>query len=791
MITNLISKQIWGDRYRKNNESFNESIERVAKYVSTNEKECEEFKKIMLEGLFYPAGRTMSNSGIGKTLTLNNCFTLNLVPDSMEGIFDYVKYGAITQKAGGGTGYNFSLLRPNGTPTSNDAVASGVVSFMNAFDSQTHTVLQGSRRGANMGCLCIYHPDIYDFLESKSWDEGRLTHFNLSVLVDDNFMKAVENNQKIYLRYPCMSDYGEIINEESKWKTKKEVDAKELWDLIITKAYNTGEYGVLYYDNMNENNNLYYMENIVTTNPCAEYISGILYDDEGIKKDYMGACNLGSLFLHNFVIAPFTKDAKMDYDRLQKVINVAVRMLDNIIDINNYPLKQFENYQKNIRTIGLGITGLADTFAMLNMKYGSEESIKFTDELMNFISLNAYDTSCDLAKEKGSFNFLDKNKFVESNFIKKHIEKYPEWEKIKDKILFYGIRNGRLISVAPAGTLSLSYGNNCSSSLEPIFSLEYDRQIKIGGQDDENIEIFKMRDYVYEKWLEFNSEENIVDKNKFVTAMELSVDDHVNILSTVSYHVDMSCSKTINIPTEYSFEDTKDVYTKCWENGISGCTIFRPNEIRKGILTIDNEKDNKEKEQLLRGEWESRPESIIEIRRKIKSGCGSMTLHIGIIPTEKRIFDFYITNSSKGGCALGIQNLAIAMSHDLRIGGNLKSLEKSFKGAGTCPSYVRAKGKGIEVSKGNSCGASILYCLLDVENDLQEEVLKELVDLNYYNHDKQKETEKNALTKEDLGYIKEYGESAFASRYHKCPECGEELSTVGSCLQCKCGFSKC
>lgn len=791
MITNLISKQIWGDRYRKNNESFNESIERVAKYVSTNEKECEEFKKIMLEGLFYPAGRTMSNSGIGKTLTLNNCFTLNLVPDSMEGIFDYVKYGAITQKAGGGTGYNFSLLRPNGTPTSNDAVASGVVSFMNAFDSQTHTVLQGSRRGANMGCLCIYHPDIYEFLESKSWDEGRLTHFNLSVLVDDNFMKAVENNQKIYLRYPCMSDDGKIINEESKWKTKKEVDAKELWDLIITKAYNTGEYGVLYYDNMNKNNNLYYMENIVTTNPCAEYISGILYDNEGIKKDYMGACNLGSLFLHNFVIAPFTKDAKMDYDRLQKVINVAVRMLDNIIDINNYPLKQFENYQKNIRTIGLGITGLADTFAMLNMKYGSEESIKFTDELMNFISLNAYDTSCDLAKEKGSFNFLDKNKFVESNFIKKHIEKYTEWEKIKDKILFYGIRNGRLISVAPAGTLSLSYGNNCSSSLEPIFSLEYDRQIKIGGQDDENIEIFKMRDYAYEKWLEFNSEENIVDKNKFATAMELSVDDHVNILSTVSYHVDMSCSKTINIPTEYSFEDTKDVYTKCWKNGISGCTIFRPNEIRKGILTIDNEKDNKEKEQLLRGEWESRPESIIEIRRKIKSGCGSMTMHIGVLPNEKRIFDFYVTNSSKGGCTLGIQNLAIAMSHDLRIGGNLKSLEKSFKGAGTCPSYVRAKGKGIEVSKGNSCGASILYCLLDVENDLQEEVLKELVDLNYYNHDKQKEAEENTLTKEDLDYIKEYGESAFASRYHKCPECGEELSTVGSCLQCKCGFSKC
>lgn len=1112
MIVNPISKEIWEDRYRKNNETFDESLKRVAKYISQNEQEEKDFYSVMKDGYFYPAGRTMSNSGIGKTLTLNNCFTLNLVPDSMEGIFDYVKYGAITQKAGGGTGYNFSLLRPNGTPTSNDAVASGVVSFMNAFDSQTHTVLQGQRRGANLGCLLIYHPDIFDFLESKSWDEEKLTHFNLSVLVDDDFMKSVENNENIYLRYPCMNEKGEIIKDESQWKIKKEVNAKELWDAIIRKAYDTGEYGVLYYDNMNRNNNLHYMENIVTTNPCftgdmrlltkdgyktleelcdtepfiysydgeitkgkvwcngekdtiklklsnnkeitctpdhrfmtidgdeckaknlknkkimpkiyktinddelyiklgfiqgdgqlsrlnskyhygievnigekdgdirclfeqdkyteksyraiylqgyndllnklqfsqeilpnrvfpktynvwtlsqksnflqgcfsangcvnsnkrisykttskefalelmntlekdfgitsnltinkkhktefkngeyecresydvninkyndillfaqfigfyqtykkiklnkliesrvpyvrsieengkelvydftepknhwgiiegcvahncAEYISGILYDEEGIKKEYMGACNLGSLFLHNFVIDPFTKNARMDFDKLKSVIKIAVRMLDNIIDINNYPLKQFENYQKNIRTIGLGLTGLADTFVMLNMKYGDEESVKFTDDLMNFITYNAYDTSCELAKEKGCFNFLNKEKFVESEFIKKHIDKYPEWKKIKDKILFYGIRNGRCISIAPAGTLSLSYGNNCSSSLEPIFALEYDRQIKMGGQDEENIEVFKMRDYAYEQWLNFKSEDNIVDESKFATAMELSVDDHVNILSTVSYHVDMSCSKTINIPTEYSFEDTKNVYTKCWKKGVSGCTIFRPNEIRQGILNTGNKIENKEN--LARGEFEKRPDSIIEIRRKIKSGCGSMTLHIGILPLEKRIFDFYVTNSSKGGCALGIQNLAIAMSHDLRIGGNLKSLEKSFKGAGTCPSYVRARGKNIEVSKGNSCGTSILYCLLDVENDLQNETLKELSELNYYTHNKVKEIEKHELTQEELDYIKENGETAFASKYHKCPECGDKLDIVGSCLQCKCGYSKC
>lgn len=420
-----------------------------------------------------------------------------------------------------------------------------------------------------MGCLLIYHPDILEFLESKSWDEGKLTHFNLSILIDDEFMKAKDNNEEITLRYPCMNDKGEIIKDESKWEITKKINALDLWNKIMKKAYDTGEYGVLYYDNMNKDNNLKYMENIVTTNPCAEYLAGILFDDDKVLYDHFGACNLGSLFLHNFVLKPFTSQAEIDYEKLQKTIKIAVRMLDNIIDINKFPLENYKKYQKAVRTIGLGITGLADLLVMMNVKYGSRESIDLVDNLMDFITYNAYKSSCELAQEKGSFPMLNKEAFVKSNFIQKHIMRNPIWKNIEEMILKNGIRNARMISVAPTGTLSLSYGNNCSSGLEPIFSLEYERKIKIGGQSEDNIVICKMKDYAYDLW-ENITENNIVEKDKFVTAMDLDVDAHIDILGIISFHTDMSCSKTINIPTDYPFDKTKEVYDKCHKLGIKG-----------------------------------------------------------------------------------------------------------------------------------------------------------------------------------------------------------------------------
>lgn len=439
---------------------------------------------------------------------------------------------------------------------------------------------------------------------------------------------------------------------------------------------------------------------------------------------------------------------------------------------------------------------------MMNMKYGSKESIDLTNELMNFIVAIAYDESCELAKEKGQFNYLDREKFVESNFIKKHIEYDSEtWTMIKNKILKYGIRNGRLISVAPTGTLSLTYGENCSSGLEPIFSLEYDRAIKVGGQDEENKQIFKMRDYAYDLWLN-TKDGNIVDKDKFVTAMDLSVDAHIDILSTIAFHTDMSCSKTINIPSDYPFEDTKEVYMKCWERGIKGTTIFRPNEIRQGILLTDNNKEDViDNKKLKRGEWESKPKGCIEVPRKIYTGCGKELLHITISPQEKRIVDFYITSSSAGGCKHNIQALAISMSGMLRLGGSVQNIKCSYRGLGACPSYSRAKEKGKNVSKGVSCPTAILNVLLEVEEDLKNEALEELRLLGYYDREvennreeivENKESKKEVFTKEELDFIKEYGEVSFAQRYNKCPKCGEKMEHVGSCIQCmQCSFTKC
>ena len=279
----------------------------------------------------------------------------------------------------------------------------------------------------------------------------------------------------------------------------------------------------------NGQNTLWVVEGYIAHN-CGEYISGVIYDSPKptaapLNKFY-GACNLGSLFLHNYVQNPFARNAEVDYDLLKRTIKIAVKILDNIIDINYYPLKEFENYQTNLRTIGLGITGLADALTMLNMKYGDEKSVEFIDDLMNFIAKEAYKSSIEIAKEKGAFPLLDKEKFVQSGYIQKHVKKDDEWKNIIDDILKYGIRNARLLSVAPTGTLSLTYGNNCSSGLEPIFSLEYDRKVKIGGQEDKHEKLITLRDYAYGLWLQNkDNPDNIVDKDVFVTAMDLTVRD--------------------------------------------------------------------------------------------------------------------------------------------------------------------------------------------------------------------------------------------------------------------------
>ena len=631
-----------------------------------------------------------------------------------------------------------------------------------------------------MGVLSVYHMDIEDFIKAKSEDPNKLNHFNISVMVDDDFMWAVENNKNIFLHYPVYDENGFILKNEEDWIYKKEVNAKELWNLIIKMAYDNGEPGIFFYDNMRKDNNLWYIENIVATNPCAEYLAGTIYGKSPITgeelnpNDFGGACNLGSIFLHNLVDNPFTKEAKFNYTKLAWAVKNGVRILDNIIDKNSFPNPIYENYQKNFRTIGLGITGLADTLAMLNVKYNSEEGRKIADEIIEEIAIRAYIESIQLAKEKESFPFLDKEKFISSGYIQKHLQsskRKEDWYMIVEGIKEYGIRNAKILSIAPTGTLSLTFGNNCSSGLEPIFCLEYDRKVKMSGQSEEDTKIVKMEDYAYSLWKTISKDKNIVKKDIFTTALDMNVLDHLLMLHTIAYHVDMSCSKTINIPEDYSFEDTKEVYMSCWKNGIKGCTIFRPNPIRQGVLLTKKEdkkdKDNTSSETALsRGEVIKVTDNVIGRKRKLMTGCGSLHCTAYFDPDTGKLLEVYLSKGSTGGCNNFMIGLSRMISLSARAGVDIFDIIDQLNSTGACPSYAVRKATKNDTSKGSCCPMAVGNALLDMYNEVQE----------------------------TLGNIDvEEKEIEMKKGYQKCPECGEyALVFEGGCNSCKaCGYSKC
>ena len=828
-FTNVISEQIWKDRYCKNDETYEEQIKRIAKGASLDvEKEYEDFYRVIDNGLFFPAGRIMSNIGLGKTkLTLNNCFTLNSIPDDMEGIFDTVKCGALVHKGGGGSGYDASMIRPAGTPTKNDAIASGPISFLRVFDMQTATVNQGSRRGANMGVLNIYHPDILEFIYAKSKDSQELKYFNLSVMVDDDFMKAKNNNEDIYLHFPVYDEKGKIIKDPAKWTIKKKINALELWDKIIKLAYTNGEPGILFYDNLNKLNPTNYMENIMCTNPCGEYVSGILYGDKiEDSNNYWGACNLGSLVAYNFVENPFTNEARINWAKLADASYWGLRFLDNIIDINYYPVDKFKNYQENMRVIGMGVMGLATMYTMLGLKYGSEKCIEFTENFMNFISKSIYRASIKLAQEKGSANFLDKDKYVNTEFMNKMIENDDEWLKIKNDILTYGIRNLRHMSIAPNGTISLAYGNNCSSGLEPIFSIEYDRKIKIGGQDDSNIQIVTMRDFGYDLWL--NTKDKTVKEDVFVTALELPVEAHLKVLEAVTKYVNMSASKTINIPEDYSFEDTKEVYDYCHKHGVKGCTIFRPNELREGIFISkkqdekseeNNEEESIEQKEIkavilppkgsVKSEQVIKGDSTLGVKfnyidpvpreafgttlgttNKYKTACGSLWITVNR-DQEGNLIEIFINTSKAGICKSNIDAIGRILSAGLRAGIKVDVLIEQIQGiqCQACRGEI-ARGRKLD---GLSC-PDIVSKALAQEYAREELVLRKSKRVFKLNMDEQPISigiKPEAIKQKELKNLNVIDQEELGKRI--CPECGEELVSQGGCVVCikGCGWSKC
>lgn len=800
MFVNEVYESIWKDRYQKNGESYNDQLWRVADFIATAESSIEEirnkwadkFFSIMDAGYFFPAGRTMSNAGIGEKLTLNNCFVAPIIGNSMEQIFDAVKLGAMTHKAGGGIGYAFSNLAPNGYKTRNDAIASGPVSFMDVFNAQTATVQQGSRRGANMGMLSVYHPDILEFIHAKSATEGRLNHFNLSVVVDDDFMKAVELDSLIPLHWPIYDENGNKVPTD-KWDSNftKYVRARDIWNEIMQMAYDNGEPGVFYEDNANNRNPAWYVERIVCSNPCAEYLAGTINATD--PSQYGGACNLGSLFLHNFVKNPFTKQAHLDTDALRDTISVAVRMLDDIIDVNKFPDKIYENYQKSMRTIGIGITGLADMLAMLGMKYDSQEARDYVESLMQMITNAEYYASVQLAKEKGCFPLCEPDNHMRGNYVMDVLE--PTLAK---DIAKYGIRNAKIQAVAPCGTISMVFGNNCSSGIEPIFSLSYDRKVKIGGQDDKDVKIVKMMDYAYYLYHKLKGEGKQLDFDEhdiFPTALNMSVDDHITMLAIISKYTDMSVSKTINVPTEASFDEVKDIYIQCWKKGIKGCTIFRPNAIRQGILLTDTKKDTESKPEstsltLPRGSIIEPSNDLIGKKRKIQTGCGSLHVLAFFDPIDGNLQEVYFNKGSTGGCANFMTGLSRMVSLLCRAGVDIMTIKDQLDSTGVCPSYATRKATHHDTSKGSCCPMAIGNALVEMYNEMQSELDdKEDDTLSSKLNATFKELEEaSAKTTKSMNEIA----STLRNIGQTCPECGEPLVFEGGCCTCKsCGYTKC
>jgi ribonucleoside-diphosphate reductase alpha chain len=565
-----ISHQIWDMKYRLKapdgtpvDRDVADSWSRVALSLAQAEAPGQrvghalDFARALAGHKYLPAGRILAGAGTGRNVTLFNCFVMGTIEDSMDGIFRSLREAALTLQQGGGIGYDFSTLRPKGASVAGvGADASGPVSFMDVWDAMCRTIMSaGSRRGAMMATLRVDHPDIEEFITAKRVP-GRLSNFNLSVLVSDAFMAAVKS--------------GADWNLQFGGKVYRTVKAGALWDTIMRSTYDHAEPGVIFIDRVNRENNLSYCESIAATNPCGEQ-----------PLPPYGACLLGSINLARLVTNAFTDQAALDIEELESLTATAVRMMDNAIDVSRFPLPAQEHEARVKRRIGLGVTGLADALIFCRVKYGSPESLSLIRNWLEALSHAAYRASAGLAREKGPFPLFDKNAYLE----RPHIQALPP--DIRDAIAARGIRNSLLTSIAPTGTISL-FAGNVSSGIEPVFAFSYARKVlqPDGGRREEQVSDYAVRAFQ----AKFGPDAALPDY--FVNAQMLSPSDHLAVQAAAQPFIDSAISKTINVPAGISFGDFAHVYLEAYELGCKGCTTYRPNEVTGSVLSVDARKDS-------------------------------------------------------------------------------------------------------------------------------------------------------------------------------------------------------
>ena len=548
---------------------------RVARALAEGDKGASEseFREALAHG-FIPGGRVNSAAGADiKSATLINCFvqpvgdSVSSTVDGKVGIYHALRQAAETMRRGGGVGYDFSFIRPRGARVAGtDSSASGPVSYMHVFNQSCATVESaGARRGAQMGVLRVDHPDIEEFISAKR-SKGQLSNFNISVGVSDAFMEAVDADTDFDLIHKAEPFAQAAQNGAGQW-IYKTIRAQELWQQIMRNTYEAAEPGVLFLDRINSENNLHYCEVIEATNPCGE-----------IPIPDHGCCCLGSMNLTKFVEEPFG-EARFDSEGFADVVATAVRMLDNVLDVTVWPLEEQAQEAMNKRRIGLGFTGLGDALIMLGLRYNSVEARALAADVTRQMRDAAYRASIELAKEKGAFPLLDAEKFLVSGMA----SRLPE--DICAGIRQHGLRNSHLLSIAPTGTISLAFGDNCSGGIEPAFSWHYTRKKR---EPDGSMAEYLVEDHAYRLYREAGGDEAHLPE-AFVGAMEISAQDHMQMQAAIQPFICAAISKTVNVPTDYPFKDFEALYLEAWKAGLKGITTYRPNDITGSVLSVEGE----------------------------------------------------------------------------------------------------------------------------------------------------------------------------------------------------------
>ncbi|MEY2867394.1 MAG: hypothetical protein RIQ43_1420 [Pseudomonadota bacterium] len=649
------SLDIWDKKYRlkaKNGAPVDQSIDdtyrRVAKALSEAEPDAERqaywnerFLWALRRGAI-PAGRITSNAGALEhkpaTSTIN-CTVSGSIPDSMDGILDKVHEAGLTLKAGCGIGYEFSTLRPRGAYVSGaGAHTSGPLSFMDIYDKMCFTVSSaGGRRGAQMGTFDVSHPDVKEFIGAKR-EDGRLRQFNLSLLITDGFMDAVNKDADWPLIFPVsvkeqndldLNDASQVVWRDwpvnTGYVTRDDglvackifghIRAQLLWNRIMASTYDFAEPGFILIDRVNEMNNNWWCENIRATNPCGEQ-----------PLPPYGACLLGSVNLTLFVRDAFTDKAAFDWEEYKEVVRVFTRMLDNVVEVNGLPLEQQRQEIMRKRRHGMGFLGLGSTLTMLKMKYGSAESLEFTEAISREMALAGWEVGLALAEEKGPAPIMDEEFKVTAEMLRKRPEMvadgYKLGQKIKGRVLHAkysrymqrvasvapelvakmaekGTRFTHHSSIAPTGTISLSLANNASNGIEPSFAHHYSRNvIREGKKSKEKVEVYSYellsyRELINPKAMPYSEDPEAALPDYFVAADDISPKEHVDIQAASQKWIDSSISKTANVPTNYPFEDFKDIYSYAHQQGLKGCTTFRFNPAAfQGVLVKESDLEN-------------------------------------------------------------------------------------------------------------------------------------------------------------------------------------------------------